>query len=107
MAVVLGLLLVAAGAIGFALSRDEDDAPAEATSAASGATTGILVSVDDDRLLLDPGTGDEPLTFAVRPIDYRRIDIPHLNEHVEERWPVRIHWTLEGDTRYAERVDDA
>jgi hypothetical protein len=108
MAAILVLMLVAAGAVAFAVLGGEDEEPApEPASATSGIVTGVLVGVDDDRLVLDPGTGEEPLTFGVRPRDYQRIGIPHLNEHLEQGWPVRIFWTLEAGTRYAERVDDA
>jgi hypothetical protein len=109
MAAILALLLAAAGGAGFALSgagSGGDAGPATA-SPTRGALTGVLTDVRHDRLTLAPEGGGETEVFGVRPIDQRRLDLSHLEEHVEQVWPVVLHFDTVDGVRYATRVDDA
>ena len=107
MVAILVLLLVAAGAVGVAVSREEDAETDSETAARAGSVTGLLVGVEDDRLTLAPQGGGARQVFAVRPIDRRALDLFHLTQHAEHRWPVTVTWETENGTRYAARVDDA
>jgi hypothetical protein len=82
-----------------------DDAGDEAP--VTGTTAGVIVEVTDQQITLAPDGGGEPERFAVRPIDARRLDLFHLAQHAQARWPVRVVWRAVDGIRYAERVDDA
>ena len=105
MAATLAVLLLAAGAVGFALSGDDsgDGSAGDGAAAAQGTTTGTLVEVGAEQLTLAPEDGGDHEVFAVR----GRLDFVHLTEHVDEAWPVTVVWETVDGTRYAVRVDDA
>jgi hypothetical protein len=109
MAAILGLLLLAAGAVGFAVSRGDDapSAPPAPSGPTAGIAAGVLVKVEEDRLTLAPTGGGPHEVFGLRPIDRGRIDLFHLLEHVRQKWPVRITWEAVDGARYAAQVDDA
>jgi hypothetical protein len=71
-----------------------------------GTLDGILTSVTDEEIVVQPLEGSTPLHFAVRPIDARRLDLLHLRLHASQRLPSRVHYEEVGDTRYVTRVDD-
>ena len=100
----LGLLVLAlviiVGVVLVAGSGDED-------VRSNGQVTGVLTSVSDQELVLQPNTGGEAIVFTIRPEDVRLLDLRHLELHAADSLPSIVHYESEGDTRYAVRVDDA
>ena len=101
----LGLLLLALLVIvGVVAARRERRAR---TRARRGQVTGVLTSVSDQELVLQPNTGGEAIVFTVRPEDVRQLDLRHLEQHAADSLPSIVHYEREGDERFAIRVDDA
>jgi hypothetical protein len=103
MGAVIALLLVATGGVLLATSGGSDD-----PGRAGGLPTmdGVLAAVDTEKLVLTPSGGGSPQTFDVRPIDARRLDLLHLQQHMTQQLPSRVHYLEEDGRRYAVRVDD-
>ena len=52
---------------------------------------GVLTRVADTELVLQPyAAGAQPQRLEVRPEDRGELDLPHLQQHVEDGTPVRI-----------------
>lgn len=66
---------------------------------------GLLTVVEPDRLVLQTDGGAET-TFAVRPIDARRLDLAHLAEHRDQGLQSRVFFLRQDGELYATRVDD-
>lgn len=71
----------------------------------TGTADGILTSVTGEELVLRTLEGDE-ITFQLRAVDVRNLDLLHLQLHARDRLPSRVFYEAEGDTFYATRVDD-
>lgn len=92
--VVVGIVLLAGGGGG----------SGERTT---GQQRGVLTSVSDTRLVLQPDGGGTPVQYVVRPQDRRLLDLTHLQEHAADALPSIVHYEQVGDERFAVRVDDA
>ena len=68
---------------------------------------GVLTTVQDTRLVLQPEGGGAPAEFMIRPEDRQRLDLFHLEQHAADSLPSIVHFDKVGDRRYATRVDDA
>jgi hypothetical protein len=73
----------------------------------TGQQRGVLTSVSDTRLVLQPDGGGTPVQYVVRPEDRRLLDLTHLQQHAADQLPSIVHYEQAGDDRYAVRVDDA
>lgn len=67
---------------------------------------GVLSRVEPTQIVLEPSDGGSAVTYALRPIDARRIDLPHLQAHREQGLASRVFFEREGGALYAVRVDD-
>lgn len=83
------------------------------TSGSSGGTRervasrdGLLTVVEPKRIVLEPSDGGSPVTFALRPIDARRVDLVHLQAHRDQGLASRVFFEREDGRLYALRVDD-
>jgi hypothetical protein len=92
--VVVAIVLLAGGGGG-------SDPPA------TGQVRGILISVTDQELVLQPDSGGDRQTYKIRPQDRQRLDLFHLQQHSADRLPSILYYERSGDTKYATRVDDA
>lgn len=90
---IVGVVLVAGGG--------EDD------TRSTGTMHGVLTTVNDQELVLQPSAGGNPVTFTVRPEDVRLLDLTHLEQHAADSLPSIVHFERVGDERFATRVDDA
>ena len=77
------------------------------STTAAGQQRGVLTSVSDQRLVLQPEAGGKPQTYAIRPEDRVRLDLFHLQQHAADALPSIVFYDQVGKTRYATRVDDA
>jgi hypothetical protein len=102
MGAVIALLLLITGGLLLVTSGGSDDRGGSGLAT----TDGVLAAVSDDRLTLTPADGGSLQTFELRPIDARRLDLLHLQQHMAQRLPSRVHYLEEGAKRYAVRVDD-
>ena len=93
LAVTAVVLLVTHGASGKAGGRVES-------------RDGMLTVVEPTRLVLQPTTGGGPVTFAMHPIDARRMNLLHLQAHRDQGLASRVSYQREGGTLYALRVVD-
>jgi hypothetical protein len=101
-AILLGLLVVT-GAVLLATSGSGGGS----STIGRGTVDGTLLSASQEQgLLLRPSDGGAVQRFAVRPIDVRRLDFFHLQDHASQKLPSRVHYEEEGGVRYAVRVDD-
>lgn len=78
-----------------------------ASERSTGRMQGVLTTVEDTRLVLQPEGGGAPTEFTIRPEDRQRLDIFHLEQHSADALPSIVHFERVGDKRYATRVDDA
>jgi hypothetical protein len=92
--VLVGIVLLAGGSGG-------DAKPT------TGRAEGVLTTVADDRLVLEPQTGGPAEEFTVRPENRRDLDMFHLRQHAADRLPSIVHYEESDGTKYALRVDDA
>ena len=67
---------------------------------------GVLVRVEPTRLVLQPSSGGGTVTFRLRPIDARRIDLVHLQTHRDQGLASRVFFQRDDGRLYALRVDD-
>jgi hypothetical protein len=72
-----------------------------------GRVEGILTTVEENRLVLQPENGAPPEEFTIRPEDRRALDMFHLRQHSADRLPSIVHYEETDGTKYALRVDDA
>ena len=104
MAAILVGLLVVTGAI---LLATGSSGGGESSSVARGTVDGTLLSASQDQgIVVQSSDGGPVQRFAVRPIDVRRLDFFHLQDHASQKLPSRVFYEQEGGTRYAVRVDD-
>ena len=81
-----------------------------ASRAASGATTspvtGLVVALDGDTMELEVGgrLAGERVTFQVAD---PYLPPGHLQEHLDQRLPVRVHFERRGDVLAATVIEDA
>ena len=94
--VVVAIVVVAGGGGGGSASTNS-----------SGSIRGVLISVTDAELVLQPDAGGKPQTFTIRPADRQKLDLFHLQQHAADQLPSILYYEQAGDTRYATRVDDA
>ena len=73
----------------------------------SGRVQGVLTTVADDRLVLQPDNGGAQEQFRIRPEDRRALDLFHLRQHAADKLPSIVHYEETDGTKYALRVDDA
>ncbi len=73
----------------------------------TGRMQGVLTTVENAKLVLQPEGGGAPTEFAIRPEDRQRLDLFHLEQHAADSLPSIVHFEKVGDKRYATRVDDA
>jgi hypothetical protein len=102
MGAVIALLLLVTGGLLLVTSGGSDDR----ADSKLPTMDGVLASVDGEKLVLTPTGGGSPQTFELRPIDARRLDLLHLQQHMAQQLPSRVHYLEEGARRYAVRVDD-
>jgi hypothetical protein len=101
-AILVGLLVVT-GAI---LVATSGTGGGKATTA-RGTVDGTLLSASQEQgIVVQPADGGPVQRFSVRPIDVRRLDFFHLQDHASQKLPSRVFYEQEGGTRYAVRVDD-
>ena len=99
-AILLGLLVVT-GALLLVTSGGGG-----ASTVKRGTVDGTLLSASEQGIVVQPADGGPVQSFAVRPIDVRRLDFFHLQTHASQKLPSRVFYEQEGGTRYAVRVDD-
>jgi hypothetical protein len=68
---------------------------------------GVLTTVEDSRLVLQPDNGGAEEEFTIRPENRRALDLFHLRQHASDRLPSIVHYEETDGTKYAVRVDDA
>ena len=73
----------------------------------SGSVRGILISVTDTELVLQPDDGTGAQTYKIRATDRQKLDLFHLQQHSAQQLPSILFYEEEGGARYAIRVDDA
>ena len=73
----------------------------------TGRLQGVLTTVEQTKLVLQPQDGGAPTEFTIRPEDRQRLDLFHLEQHAADSLPSIVHFEKVGDKRYATRVDDA
>jgi hypothetical protein len=73
----------------------------------SGSVRGILVSVKDQELVLQPEDRGNAQTYTIRPTDRERLDLFHLEQHAADQLPSILYYDQVGDSRFVTRVDDA
>jgi hypothetical protein len=67
---------------------------------------GVLTTVSQTELVLQPSDGSAPVRFALTPADARRLDLFHLQLHARDRLPSRLFYTQSSGGRTVIRVDD-
>jgi hypothetical protein len=82
-------------------SGGSSDTPAGARS-----IDGLLTTVSQTELVIEPTAGGPPVRFALTPADARRLDLFHLELHARDRLQSRLFYTQKGDQRTVIRVDD-
>lgn len=97
------VLLAVSGLIGLASTGSDDGGGGPSR----GETLGVITTVTQDRLVLDPADGGPAQTFAIRDVDARRLDLFHLRQHSAQRLPTRVLWLDDRGTRYAVDAIDA
>ena len=95
----LAALLLVTGLVVLAMGGDASDGSA-------GTVEGRITTVNDRELVLQPEGGGAAERFVIRPIDVRRLDIPHLQTHASQGLPSRVIFEREGAERHVVRVDD-
>jgi hypothetical protein len=101
-AILVGLLVVT-GAVLLATGSGGGGSP----SVQRGTVDGTLLSASQEQgIVVQPSGGGPVQRFAVRPIDVRRLDFFHLQDHASQKLPSRVFYEQEGGQRYAVRVDD-
>ena len=73
----------------------------------TGRQQGVLTTVPETKLVLQPSGGGTPVEYTVRPQDRRALDLTHLEQHAADALQSIVHYERVGDERFAVRVDDA
>ena len=97
---LLGALLLVTGAI-VLLTQGGDSAEEPAAS-----LEGTIVAVSQSGFTLQPQDGGQQRELGVLPQDAAVVDLPHLQDHVQDQIPVRVLIREERGTTYAREVID-
>lgn len=68
---------------------------------------GTLTLVQEDRLVLEPFSGEAEMTFTILPEDLPNFDIAHMQSHSSVALPTRIYYERAGGRLVARYKEDA
>jgi hypothetical protein len=100
-AVLVALLLVTGVVLLVAQGEGGSDLPDR------GSVEGRLLFVSEEKLVLQPADGSGEITFELRPIHARQLDLFHLQTHASDGLATIVEYERDGDTLYALSADDA